>query len=110
MKSASMKSILEFTPKKVGKNNNNNNKQENRMPRASSDTFLHSRVKAELQFSILPATVFIYRFTYLAIASKVSIENIGSKAGIVTAEYSKLYYGTVVLQIAVNNVINVKRK
>ena len=48
MKSASMKSILEFTPKKIGKNNNNNNKQENRMPRASSNTFLHSRVKAEL--------------------------------------------------------------
>ena len=53
---------------------------------------------------------FIYRFTYLAIASKVSIENTGNKGGIVTAEYSKLYYGTVVLQIAVNNVINVKRK
>lgn len=73
------------------------------MPRASSD-------RVELQFSIFPVTVFIYRFTYLAIASKVSIENTGNKGGIVTTEYSKLYYGTVVLQIAVNNVINVKRK
>ena len=80
------------------------------MPRASSDTFLHSRVKAELQFSILPVIVFIYRLTYLAIASKVSIKNIANKGGIVTAEYSKLYYGTAVLQIAVNNVINVRRK
>ena len=73
------------------------------MPRASSD-------RVELQFSIFPVTVFIYRFTYLALASKVSIENTGNKGGIVTAEYSKLYYGTVVLEIAVNNVINVKRK
>lgn len=39
-----MKSILEFTPKKIGKKKNHN-KQENRMPRASSD-----RVESSLAY------------------------------------------------------------
>lgn len=39
-----MKSILDFTPKKIGKKKNHN-KQENRMPRASSD-----RVESSLAY------------------------------------------------------------